>query len=294
MFKFNHERLDEDTLLGRGASGEVFPYQKNPQDLRWVVKKILAKNIDDLINCLPEIVLGFACDHPCVVPVKGYFVEKVPNSKYFHVYMKIPRLKETLSANLKDRKRKNRPFTEEEIIQHFYSLTCGLKYLHSKKIYHGDIRHDNLLLDEEGNLKIADVGIAKHVEEEDSYQTVTGQKGTYFYIAPEILGEKAKKSQLSKADVWSLGVVILELCAFDFRLLNSSLPQDKLKSKINELFESLEGKFKPGLVPLVKRLLNLDSVERPDIEQIKYELEKSFGESLVKSVWYIEIYALIE
>jgi len=281
MFKFNHERLDEDTLLGRGASGEVFPYQKNPQDLRWVVKKILAKNIDDLINCLPEIVLGFACDHPCVVPVKGYFVERVPNSKYFHVYMKIPRMKETLSTSLKTRKRKNLPFAENEIIQHFYSLTCGLKYLHSKKIYHGDIRHDNLLLDEQGNLKIADVGIAKHVEDEESYHTITGQKGTYFYTAPEILGEKAKKSQLSKADVWSLGVVILELCVFDFCLLNSSLPQDKLKGKTDELLGSLEGKFKQGLIALVKRLLNLDSGKRPDIDQIKDELEKNFEENLV-------------
>ena len=292
MFKFNHERLDEDNPLGSGAFGEVFPYQKNPQDLRWVVKRILAKNIDHLINCLPEIVLGFACDHPCVVPVKGYFVEKIPNSKYFQVYMKIPRLKETLKANLKNRKRRNLPFTEKEIIQHFYSLTCGLKYLHSKKIYHGDIKPDNLLLDEEGNVKIADVGIAKHVEDEDSYHTITGQKGTYFYTAPEILGEKPKKGQLSKADVWSLGVIILELCALDFGLLNSMKPRDELQGRINELLGSLEGKFKEGLIALMKRLLSLNPADRPDIEDIKEELEKNFGESLVDIVLIVDVFML--
>jgi len=278
MFKFRQERLDEDNLLGSGASGKVFPYQKNPQDLRWVVKRILAENVDELIACIPEIVLGFACDHPCVVPVKGYFVEKVPNSKYFHVYMKIPRMKESLSRHFKNRKI---PFSEKEIIQHFYSLTCGLSYLHSKKIYHGDIRHDNLLLDEQGDVKIGDVGIAKHVEEEDSFYAITGQKGTYFYSAPEILGDQAKKERLPKADVWSLGIVILELCSFNVKLLNSSLPQDKLQSKLDELLGNLKGKYKEKLIALVKRLLSLDPEKRPNIDQIKDELKNTFSEDLI-------------
>jgi len=91
-----------------------------------------------------------------------------------------------------------------------------------------------------------------------------------------------------------LGVVIPEPCAFKKRLLNSVLPQDQLQSKVDELIGSIEGEFKKELISLVKRLLNLDSAKRPGIEQIKDELEKNFGESLVKSVWYIEIYALIE
>jgi len=210
------------------------------------------------------------------------------------VYMKIPRMKEPLSKNLKDRKRRNSPFTEKEIIQHFYSLTCGLKYLHNKKIYHGDIRHDNLLLDEQGNLKIADVGIAKHVEEEDSYQTVTGQKGTYEYSAPEILGKKAKKDQLSKADIWSLGVVIFELSALDYRLFNAALPQDQLQNRINESFRNLEGRFSEGLLSLLRKLLSLDPAERPGLEQIKGQLEKDFSESLVFLFVIAGAYSLIE
>ncbi len=243
---------------------------------------------------MPELVLGFSCDHPCVVSMKGFFIEKVPNSRYFHVYMKIPRMQETLSRNFKDRKRRSIPFTEKEIIQHFYSLTCGLKYLHSKKIYHGDIRHANLLLDEQGNVKIADVGIAKHVEEEDSYQAITGQKGTYEYSAPEILGRKATKDQLVKADIWSLGVVIFELCAFDYRVLNSALPQDQLQNRLNELFRNLEGRFPEGLLSLMRRLLSLNPAERPDLEQIKDQLERDFHKILVTLPLIAETYSLIE
>ena len=197
------------------------------------MKRILAENINQLLGCFPEIVLGFACDHPCVVSVKGYFVEKLPlpNLNYFHVYMKLSRMKKNLLEKFDRRKREDNPFTEKEIIQYFYSLVCGLRYLHSKKIYYGDIKHNNLLLDEQGDLKIADVGIVKHVEEEELYQLVTGQKGTYFYSAPEILNENVRKEQLPKVDIWSLGVVILELCIFDYRLLDSRLSQDQLQDK---------------------------------------------------------------
>jgi len=292
MFKFIQEYLkdDEENLLGSGTSGQVFPYQEYPQDMRWAVKRILAKSVKELIGFLPEIVLGFCCNHPCVVPVQRYFVEPIPALKYFHVYLRMPRMRGgSLSKEIKNRQLNSKPFTEKEIIQHFYSLTCGLRYLHSKKIYHGDIRHDNLLLDENGNLKIADVGIAKHVENEDSYQTVTGQKGTYQYSAPEILGAKAKKDLLANADVWSLGVVIFELCAFDYRLFDSSLPQDKLESRLNELFGSIEGKYQKELIVLMKRLLSLNPSERPDMKQIKDELEKSFGEILNQDLINFEI-----
>jgi len=276
MFRFHAERLNPEECLGRGRYGEVFPYQKSPDDLKWVVKRILAKNVDELISCLPEIVLGFACDHPCIVPMKGYFIEKIPNFNYFHIYMKIPRMKETLLSNFKDRKRKGNSFAENEIINYFYSIVHGLYNLHYRKIYHRDIRPDNLLFDDSGNLKIADIGIAKHVEDEDMYQTLTGSVGTYYYSAPEILGERAQKSKLSKADIWSLGVVILELCVFNIRLLNCSLSQDRLQDKLNELFQSLEGKYHNSLINLIRRSLNLDPMKRPDIEQLKSELERTF------------------
>jgi len=284
MFKFHQERLqdNEENMLGSGFSGQVFPYQKDSQDMRWVVKKILAKTIKEFLGCLPEIVLGFSCDHPCVVSVQSYFVEHIPALRYFHVYLKMPRMKESLARHLKNRKISKIPFTEKEIIRHFYSLTCGLKYLHHKRIYHRDIRHDNLLLDDHGNLKIADVGIAKHVEEEDAYHTITGQIGTYNYSAPEILGAKAKKDLLHKADVWSLGVVIFELCAFELRLVDSQLPQDKLQSCLNQLFGHLEkeGKYQKKLIAFLKRILSIDPEQRPSLEQIKDELEKNFRESL--------------
>jgi serine/threonine protein kinase len=280
MFRFNSSRLQIKKELGKGRFGKVFPYQKDPEDVKWVVKRIKATDSDELVACLPEIVLGFACDHPCIVPVKGYYIEKSSDGEGYNIYMKLPRMKETLLTDFKARKANNTPYSEQEIVRHFYSLVCGIEYLHSKKIYHGDIKPDNLLLDEHKDLKVADVGMAKHVEEEDSYQTLAGSVGTYQYSAPEILGKKTTKEMLSKADIWSLGAVILELCVFDFRLLNAILPRDELQKTLNELFASLQGKFHPSLIALVQKLLNLNSKERPDIGQIKTELQNNFSQIL--------------
>lgn len=275
MFTFQPERLDENTKLGEGRFGKVFPYQKEQQDFKWVVKRIHAGNINVLLACLPEIALGIACDHPCIVPVKGYFIEKIPNSKSsFYIYMKMPRMKETLLANFEDKEKENRSYSEEEIIRHFYSLAHGIGYLHSKKIYHGEIKPENLLIDHNGSLRIGDVGIQKRIEGDP-------------YSAPEIIvRKKMKKDILTKADIWSLGVVILELCAFNSKLLNAALPQE-LQGEIDESLENLEeGKYSVALTTLIKKLLSLDPNERPDAEMIKVELEKNFLQFLDKDLVY--------
>ncbi len=296
MFRFQSDRLKIKQKLGSGRSGAVFPYQKDPQDLKWVVKRIRADDIDALLSSLPEIVLGFSCEHPHVVPIKAYFIEQDSNRESFNIYMKLPRMQETLLDEFKNRKKENKPYSEEEIVRHFYSLVSGLEYLHNKRIYHGDIKPNNLLLDQNRTLHIADVGIAKHVEEGDEYQTVTEKIGTYQYSAPEILGAERKdikKEALAKADIWSLGVVILELCTFDLKLLNSS-DREETRKRIQKYLQGLTGKCHHSLIALMKKILNLDSKERPDIVQIKGELETNFSGILVLRFFVLEINLFLE
>ena len=280
MFRFHKDRLKEK--LGKGRFGSVFAYQKDSNDCKWVVKRIKAEDADFLLNCLQEIVLGFTCDHPCTVPIKGYFIEKAPDNEAFTIYMKLPRMKDTLLNDFNTRKKSRNPYIEDEIVRHFYSLVCGLGYLHSKKIYHGDIKPDNLLLDENGNLRIADVGIATHVRDEDMYQIFSGQKGTYRYSAPEVMEDGVTKARLPKADIWSLGVVILELCIFGEKLpLNALSPREEIQKTIRKLLENIQGKFRNSLTSLIKRILSVDPQERPDLEEIRNEIEKNFSHALV-------------
>ena len=86
---------------------------------------------------------------------------------------------------------------------------------------------------------------------------------------------------MPKADIWSLGTVILELCAFDLKLLNSSLSQEEIKGKVNKPLGNLEGKYKASLVALINKTLRLDPNERPTLEEIKAELEENFAQNFV-------------
>lgn len=64
------------------------------------------------------------------------------------------------------------------------SFPCSLSYLHSKKIVHRDVKTENMLIDIDRNLKIADFGVAR--VEAQNPRDMTGETGTLGYMAPEV------------------------------------------------------------------------------------------------------------
>ena len=97
MFSFNHKKVVFTELLGKGGFGAVYPYRNEtvPQDKRWVMKVLYPKNTQQLFSVVHEIVVGFSCDHPSILPLRGYHVEENKNTG-FSVYIKLPRMKESL------------------------------------------------------------------------------------------------------------------------------------------------------------------------------------------------------
>ncbi len=88
----------------------------------------------------------------------------------------------------------------------------ALAYAHQNNVIHRDIKPDNILLDEEGNVKILDFGIAQFYEDEHApgEQTSIGTvMGTYNYMSPE--QRDSSDNVTSKSDLYSVGVVMYEL-----------------------------------------------------------------------------------
>ena len=93
-------------------------------------------------------------------------------------------------------------FSEREIKFYATQLIYGLKYLHDSDIMHRDLKLENLLLDENGYLKIVDFGVAKVCRSKDKFYDVAG---TPLYLPPEmILGEGYDKG----ADWWAVGCIL--------------------------------------------------------------------------------------
>ena len=122
---------------------------------------------------------------------------------------------------------KGMPIKQDFIIKVFKQILSALKYLHGMKIMHRDIKLDNILLDENNNIKITDFGISAIRSDEDNQNnnnkiyanlksnfTVIGPKR---FVAPEILRHKEGMKDFDfKVDIFGLGLTILCLISKEF------------------------------------------------------------------------------
>ena len=104
-----------------------------------------------------------------------------------------------------------RGLTEPELRSAAQQLCHGLVHLHTNLVIHRDLKAGNILLTQQGDVKLADFGVSAKIKEE-------GQKrdtfiGTPYWMAPEVITcqTSSDKPYDCKADVWSLGITMIEL-----------------------------------------------------------------------------------
>ncbi|XP_027337277.1 CBL-interacting serine/threonine-protein kinase 14-like [Abrus precatorius] len=154
--------------------------------------------------------------------------------------------------------------TEELSRRYFRQLIAAVKYCHSRGVYHRDLKLDNLLVDENMNLKVSDFGLSalkSQIPVDGMLHTVCG---TPAYVAPEILARKGYDG--AKVDIWSCGVVLFVLSA-------GYLPFNDYN--ITVLYRKIyRGQFRfprwisPDLQNLVSRLLDTNPGTRISLDEI--------------------------
>jgi mitogen-activated protein kinase kinase kinase len=103
---------------------------------------------------------------------------------------------------------------QEPLVRSFVrQLLTGLAYLHNRDIIHGDIKGANILLDNNGTIKISGFGISRKLEASNIFSGANNKhrpslQGSIFWMAPEVVRQT---SHTHKADIWSLGCLIIEM-----------------------------------------------------------------------------------
>lgn len=98
-------------------------------------------------------------------------------------------------------------FTEGQVKTYMQQLLNGLMYCHKREVLHRDIKGSNLLVDNSGNLKIADFGLARTYN--DKLRRYTNRVITLWYRSPELL--LGSENYGPEVDIWSVGCLLVEL-----------------------------------------------------------------------------------
>ncbi|XP_073727328.1 serine/threonine-protein kinase MARK2 isoform X12 [Misgurnus anguillicaudatus] len=170
---------------------------------------------------------------------------------------------------------------EKEARAKFRQIVSAVQYCHQKCIVHRDLKAENLLLDADMNIKIADFGFSNEFILGNKLDTFCGSPP---YAAPELF--QGKKYDGPEVDVWSLGVIL-------YTLVSGSLPFDG--QNLKELRERvLRGKYRipfymsTDCENLLKKFLILNPTKRGSLEQIMKDRWMNVGHEDEELKPYIE------
>eukprot|EP01135_Chromosphaera_perkinsii_P011247 Nk52_evm28s2367 gene=Nk52_evmTU28s2367 len=183
--------------VGHGSFGSVFRAKHAETGYTFAIKKLkVQKSSDDLEDAIKEIKAMTACKHPNVVEFFGAYL------KGTSVWLAMEYCIGSASDILEVFKG---PLSEVEIASVAKGVVNALGYLHKKGFIHRDVKAANILLKEDGTVKIGDFGSASLASPANSFI------GTPYWMAPEVILAMESGTYGGSADVWALGITCLEL-----------------------------------------------------------------------------------
>ena len=175
--------------LGNGGFGKVFLAKERVSNRFVAIKQLLTENKFLQENIIHEIETVAKFENPNIVTFYHHFREE----GIFYLVMEY-----CSGGSLRDKINSN-TYTNTEAIDWMITLAKSLRIIHKKGIIHHDIKPDNILFTQNGNIKIADFGVANK------------NMGTRSYMCPESFSWDFKSTNDPRIDIYSLGVTLMEL-----------------------------------------------------------------------------------
>uniref|UniRef100_A0A3Q4GQQ7 non-specific serine/threonine protein kinase n=1 Tax=Neolamprologus brichardi TaxID=32507 RepID=A0A3Q4GQQ7_NEOBR len=199
LTKQPEEVFDVLEKLGEGSYGCVFKAHYKETGEIVAIKQVPVES--DLQEIIKEISIMQQCNSPHVVRYYGSYFK---NTDLWIV------MEYCGAGSVSDIIRiRNKTLREEEIATILQSTLKGLEYLHFMRKIHRDIKAGNILLNTEGQAKLADFGVAGQLT--DTMAKRNTVIGTPFWMAPEVIQEIGYNCV---ADIWSLGITAIEMAIF--------------------------------------------------------------------------------
>ncbi|XP_024133698.1 mitogen-activated protein kinase kinase kinase kinase 5 isoform X3 [Oryzias melastigma] len=246
--------------VGGGTYGEVYKARNKQNGDLAAIKVIKMEPEDDFSIIQQEIVIVKSCKHPNIVAYYGSYIQ----SNKLWICMEF-----CGGGSLQDIYHITGPLSELQIAYICREMLQGLDYLHSQKKIHRDIKGANILLNDQGEVKLADFGISAQI-------TATLARrmsfiGTPYWMAPEVAAVEIKGGYNELCDIWSVGITAIELAElqpplFDvhplrvlFLMSKSGYQPPKLKDK---------SKWSSTFYNFVKAMLVRNPKKRPSASKM--------------------------
>ncbi|KAI7743560.1 hypothetical protein M8C21_000759 [Ambrosia artemisiifolia] len=189
-------------LLGRGTFGHVYLGFNSEGGQMCAIKevKVVAddqSSRESLKQLNQEIALLSRLSHPNIVQYYGSELGEETLSVY---------LEYVSGGSIHKLLQEYGPFREPVIQNYTRQVLCGLAYLHGRNTVHRDIKGANILVDPNGEIKLADFGMAKHIT---NCTSMLSFKGSPYWMAPEVVMNT--NGYNLAVDIWSLGCTVLEM-----------------------------------------------------------------------------------
>ncbi|CAG8931364.1 unnamed protein product [Penicillium salamii] len=213
----NHFRLLR--VVGKGAFGKVRIVERKDTGLTFALKYIRKEEVvrsESVRNIIRERRMLEHLNHPFLCNLRYSFQDM----EYIYIVVDLMNggdLRFHISRKC---------FTEDAVRFWMAELGCALKYIHSQGIIHRDLKPDNVLLDSEGHVHLADFNVASDFR---PGKPLTSKSGTLAYLAPEVYEGSGYTFEV---DWWSLGVTFYE-CIYNKRPFEGR-SQDTLSENIKK------------------------------------------------------------
>ncbi|XP_067052132.1 serine/threonine-protein kinase Nek11-like [Acropora muricata] len=245
--------------LGSGSFGTVYLVQDMRDKYQWkVLKEIFVGELapDETVDAMREAKLLSTLHHVHIVKFHDSFLDR----ESFCIITEYCEGGD-LDDKIKAWKNAGKTFDESLILTWFIQMTLAVKFMHEKKILHRDLKTRNIFL-KRNVIKLGDLGISRILM--GTSDMATTFTGTPYYMSPEVLKHEGYKY---KSDIWSMGVVLYELCNLQHAFQGESLMGVMYKI-VERNPPKLSERYSKELQSLYERMLDKNPTNRPSATEI--------------------------